>query len=784
MRFRWWVNVLFVAAALALPGSALGAEPVALASFAQAPVFKSATDQVRLEVLVSKDGLPVPGLTARDFEIRDNGVHQEPTLVTRAEATSILFVFDTSDSLTASRFRDLVAAGHALTEQLLPTDRVGLLTFGARPQLRVPLQEGAAGALKVNEALDALKTGGTTAMRDGIVAGLEALSGQPGSSLLVLFTDGEDNASTSSLADVLEAVGRTQAIIGVVAVGLNDDPSRPSAALDERERMLRLIAEANGGPLLRTESGPKRLDDSFSRVIEEFRGRYVLSYTPRQVARDDGWHTLVVSVRQCRARTRAGYYAGAAPTFATRLRGAAAIPPTSLGPPAAAGPLPSASAPAVLPPTPGPPPASDRPGTVAPLAYPEVVARYRSGEYAEAFEQLSRFWPLERLKREGGVRGVPPDPQAIAAATLLHTEMAMREVEAFQAGHLGLALELMDALKKHRFDPDFRRTWLLLAETLLRTMNDPRRGRVLERLNLEYENDPEVLLALGSASERAGWFQMKRVEAVWGPNLDAADQRYRKALAADPSCVEARLRLGRVLFLRGRRDEALVELQRALSEAQEPHIAYLAALFAGRLHERRAEARARVGRGPDHGAPAARHQRERAGRPAPPPAARHARAPQGLETRRHRGPAHVPRDALDGGAARPGDAAGRRHHRGAGRRARDGVHRVVRRALRGDVARRERLGTIAAPAVQRRRRHLELAEPEGRGGLRAAAQRRRVRRGGRRGGGVRIGSSCGGLPTRRAGSCSPRSPPSSRRDSPGSCRSSVSAWCWRTNRRA
>ena len=58
---------------------------------------------------------------------------------------------------------------------------------------------------------------------------------------------------------------------------------------------------------------------------------------------------------------------------------------------------------------------------------------------------------------------------------------------------------------------------------------------------------------------------------------------YRRVLASDPSLVEARLRLGRVLADGGHHDEGVGELRRVLQEAREPFEAGLAQLCLGRL---------------------------------------------------------------------------------------------------------------------------------------------------------------------------------------------------------
>jgi tetratricopeptide (TPR) repeat protein len=67
--------------------------------------------------------------------------------------------------------------------------------------------------------------------------------------------------------------------------------------------------------------------------------------------------------------------------------------------------------------------------------------------------------------------------------------------------------------------------------------------------------------------------------------LGDAEDQFRKALEARPSHVEARLRLGRVLLLRGRASQAVEELRRAYAAADEDPITYYAAMFLGAAEE-------------------------------------------------------------------------------------------------------------------------------------------------------------------------------------------------------
>jgi tetratricopeptide (TPR) repeat protein len=86
----------------------------------------------------------------------------------------------------------------------------------------------------------------------------------------------------------------------------------------------------------------------------------------------------------------------------------------------------------------------------------------------------------------------------------------------------------------------------------------------------------------GSGAARLSQAEAGDAAAV---ELPLAEALYRRVLGAAPGHVEARLRLGRTLFLEGRQEEALAELDRVLAGRPSPAQAHLAHVFAGSVLE-------------------------------------------------------------------------------------------------------------------------------------------------------------------------------------------------------
>ena len=94
------------------------------------PRFRSGVDAVRVDVLVTDGNRPVAGLTAEDFELRDNGVRQRIEAIDFGGVPlSVMFALDTSVSVWGQPLQHLKEAASAVVSLLTPNDRAAVLTF-------------------------------------------------------------------------------------------------------------------------------------------------------------------------------------------------------------------------------------------------------------------------------------------------------------------------------------------------------------------------------------------------------------------------------------------------------------------------------------------------------------------------------------------------------------------------------------------------------------------------------------------------------------------------------
>ncbi|MFN7916762.1 MAG: VWA domain-containing protein [Vicinamibacterales bacterium] len=268
---------------------------------AQQPLFRAGVSVVRVDVLATDGGRPIPGLTAADFSVLDNGVEQTLDSVTGdVEPLDVLFTFDRSASTRGDTMIRLRESAAALLDALDADDRAGLLTFNHMFQLPVPI--GPVPAVKA--ALDGIEPEGSTAILDASSVALALTATSTRRTLVLLFTDGVDTLSWLLEDAVLLAARSSEAVLYAVTL-----PERRGFAqlLPGEDAQIRRLAEATGGRMLRA-ADPSQLRDRFSEILREMRARYVLTYTPS--APDlPGWHALTVRLktRKGRVASRAGY---------------------------------------------------------------------------------------------------------------------------------------------------------------------------------------------------------------------------------------------------------------------------------------------------------------------------------------------------------------------------------------------------------------------------------------------------------------------------------------------
>lgn len=277
--------------------------------------FRVNVDAVPVDVLATDRGLPLTGLGAADFELRDNGVIQRIDSVSIEDVPlNLMLALDTSQSVDGEPLAHLKEAAAAVADLLKPSDRLALLTFSDEIAVRVRwTSDGATFA----QALDRTGAGGATALHDAAFTALSVRSDLPGRALVILFSDGDDTISWLPGQIVIDAARRTDAVVYAVALGKPSEGSGYRADLrsglqlpipNVPARLLQTgfledLAAETGGRLATAGAGAE-LKAMFQKIVREFRTRYLLTYAPQGVA-SSGWHQIEVRLKNRRGEVRA-----------------------------------------------------------------------------------------------------------------------------------------------------------------------------------------------------------------------------------------------------------------------------------------------------------------------------------------------------------------------------------------------------------------------------------------------------------------------------------------------
>jgi len=273
--------------------------------------FAQFSAETRLVVLhasvADKKGHLVPNLQQKNFKVFENGVQQPIKLFKHEDVpVSMGLLIDDSGSMRDKRSR-VEAAALALIRASNHQDEVFVVNFNDEAYLDVPFTSD---VKRMEQGLARIDSRGGTAMRDAINMSIDYLksNGKKDKKVLIIVTDGNDNASGTSLERVVQRSIQSEVL--VYAVGLLGEEQRHEAA--KAKRALKELTTATGGVVFY----PKDLSEISGLVLQiasDIRSQYTLAYTPP--GPDDGsYRQIKVEVDAAGrpvVRTRSGYYARA-----------------------------------------------------------------------------------------------------------------------------------------------------------------------------------------------------------------------------------------------------------------------------------------------------------------------------------------------------------------------------------------------------------------------------------------------------------------------------------------
>src|SRR6184192_2606642 len=257
------------------------------------------------------------GLKEENFRVFEDKAEQKLSVFKREDVpVSMGLVIDNSGSMRDKRPR-VNEAAITLVQASNPQDEAFVVNFNDDFYLDLD-KDFTSSIPELKEALERIDSRGSTALRDAILGSLDHLKkASKDKKVLLVVTDGEDNASRNSLEKMIREVQKTDTVI--YTIGLLGQENKKEAK--RARKALEQIAAASGGLAF----FPENVDDVHNiceHVAHDIRNQYILAYYPTNTRRDGTFRSIQVEVIPPRgrgkliARTRNGYYAPGGPTSA------------------------------------------------------------------------------------------------------------------------------------------------------------------------------------------------------------------------------------------------------------------------------------------------------------------------------------------------------------------------------------------------------------------------------------------------------------------------------------
>jgi len=307
-RYAFQLRLLFsLLVPMALPCIAMSQsipQPGQVGSYA----IRTNVDLVVLQATVrDHKGAPVPGLLKENFQVYEDKAPQQIESFSHEDVpVTVGLVVDNSGSMRPKR-TDVIAAAMAFVRSSNPADQMFVVNFNEHVSLGLPAAlPFTNNAAQLETALSRNAISGMTALYDAIAAGLEQLQkGKWDKKVLIVVSDGGDNASKQKLAQVLSMVNQSNAVI--YTLGIFDETDE-----DRNPRVLSQLSRASGGEAF----FPKTLQEILpicEQVAQEIRSQYSIAFVPTNRKQDGAYRTIDVKAyapsegRRLSVITRAGF---------------------------------------------------------------------------------------------------------------------------------------------------------------------------------------------------------------------------------------------------------------------------------------------------------------------------------------------------------------------------------------------------------------------------------------------------------------------------------------------
>src|ERR1700688_4562560 len=277
--------------------------------------IRTSVDLVVLRATVrDRKGAPVAGLGKEDFQVFEDKVPQQIESFSHEDVpVTVGLVIDNSGSMRSKR-TDVIDAALAFARSSNPEDQVFVVNFNEHISMGLPSNvEFTGNQQQLKTALSRNKADGLTALYDAVAIALEQLKkGKWDKKVLIVISDGGDNASKHTIPEIISMVNQSSAILYSMGIfDANDDDRNP--------RVLKQLARISGGESFFPES-LEEIQPICQQIAHDIRNQYTISYAPANRKPDGAYRAIEVKVRKTSGRgrltvsTRPGYSAPMSPS--------------------------------------------------------------------------------------------------------------------------------------------------------------------------------------------------------------------------------------------------------------------------------------------------------------------------------------------------------------------------------------------------------------------------------------------------------------------------------------
>lgn len=275
----------------------------------EASRFSVNVDLVVLHATVrDRRGHAVSGLRQEHFEVFEDHARQAIRLFLHEDIpVTVGLVVDHSGSMHP-KLSDVVAAARIFVSSSNPDDEMFVVNFNEHVSLGLPASAPFTNdAGELERAIANAPVMGQTALYDAIGNALDRLRvATRDKNVLIVISDGGDNASSLTLDQVLRLAQQSSALIYTVGIfGETDEDRNPG--------VLRRLASASGGEAY-FPAATSDLAGVCKRIAQDIRNQYTIGYVSSNEAKPGTYRSIRVVAKTPRQRklfvhTRAGYVA-------------------------------------------------------------------------------------------------------------------------------------------------------------------------------------------------------------------------------------------------------------------------------------------------------------------------------------------------------------------------------------------------------------------------------------------------------------------------------------------